>query len=68
MERIGFPELIVLLAIVVSSLAIVWPAGRICHRLGFSPWLGVLAVVPLANLVLLWYVAMAEWPGVPRSA
>ncbi len=68
MDGVGVPELTVVLAIVVSSLAIVWPAGRICRRLGFSRWLGVVAVVPLANLLLLWYVAMAEWPGVRPQA
>jgi hypothetical protein len=67
---IGIPEVVVLIAILVMSLAVVWPAGRICRRLGFSPWLGVLAVLPLANLLLLWFVALAEWPRAengPRS-
>jgi hypothetical protein len=67
---IGIPEVVVLIAILVMSLAVVWPAGRICRRLGFSPWLGVLAVLPLANLLLLWFVALAQWPRAengPRS-
>jgi len=59
---IGIPEVIVLTAILVMSLVVIWPAGRICRRLGFSPWLGVLAVLPLANLLLLWFVALAQWP------
>ena len=63
----GVPELIVVLAIALMSLAVVWPAARICGRLGFSPWLGVLAVVPVANLLLLWFVALAEWPRAARS-
>jgi hypothetical protein len=61
----GMPELVVVVAIVAMALLVVWPAGRICRRLGFSPWLGVLAVIPLANLLLLWFVALAKWP---RSA
>jgi len=67
---IGVPEVIAVLAIVVMGLVVVWPAGRICRRLGFSPWLGILAALPLANLILLWFVAFAEWPRVdtgPRS-
>jgi len=60
---VGLPELMVILPIVTTMLvALVWPAARICRRAGFSPWLGVLAVVPLANLVLLWFVAFATWP------
>jgi hypothetical protein len=61
---IQFPELLVLLAMALLSAAVVaWPAGRICQRAGFPPWLGVLAVVPLVNLLLLWFVALAEWPA-----
>ena len=67
---IGIPEVVVLIAILVMSLVVMWPAGRICRRLGFSPWLGILAALPLANLLLLWFVALAEWPRLdtaPRS-
>jgi hypothetical protein len=59
---VGLPEVIVLSAMVLMTLAVIWPAATICRRLGFSRWLGVLAVVPLANLLLLWFVATAEWP------
>jgi hypothetical protein len=31
--------------------------------IGFPPLLGLLAVVPLANLVLLWVVAFSPWPA-----
>jgi len=42
--------------------AVVFPACRIAYRLGL-PWgLGFLAVVPVANLVLLWVLAFAG-PG-----
>jgi hypothetical protein len=65
---VGLPELMVILPVVTSMLvAAVWPAARICRRAGFSPWLGVLAVVPLANLVLLWFVAVAPWPVADRT-
>jgi hypothetical protein len=63
---IGVPELVVILLIAVVPLALVaWPAGRICQRIGFSPWLGLVAVIPIANLVLLWFVALANWPALP---
>ena len=61
---IGVPELPIIVAIAaVSLLVVVWPAARICRRAGFSPWLGVLAVAPVASLFLLWFVAMAPWPA-----
>ena len=64
---IGIPEVAVVVAIALMSLVVVWPAARICGRLGFSPWLGILAVLPIANLLLLWFVALAEWPRATRS-
>ena len=39
------------------------PAGIPLWPAGYAPWLGVLAVVPLVNLLLLWFVALAEWPA-----
>jgi hypothetical protein len=63
--RIGAPEL--MFVVILSSLmwlVVIWPASRICKRVGFSPWLGLLAIIPLANVVLLWVVAMSRWPSV----
>jgi hypothetical protein len=65
MGSVGIPEVVVILAIITMSLVLVWPAGRICSRIGFSPWLGLLAVVPIVNVLLLWYVAFAPWPRAP---
>jgi hypothetical protein len=58
----GVPEFLVVIAIVAVALSVIWPAARICQRVGFCSWLGVLAVIPIANLLLLWFVALAEWP------
>ena len=57
------PELFTVLVITAMMLVIVWPAARICRRAGFSPWLGILSVIPVANILLLWFVALARWPG-----
>jgi len=69
-EPIGLPAVIVVLVMAAMALAVIWPAATICRRLGFSPLLGILAIVPLANLLLLWFVALAQWPRMreaPRS-
>lgn len=60
--RLGLLELPLILIAPMLLLIVVWPAARISRRLGFSPLLGALAVVPIANLVLLWFVAFADWP------
>jgi hypothetical protein len=62
----GVPELTIVLVVAAGLAAIAYPAARICVRLGFPAGLGILAVVPLANIILLWFVATSPWP-VERS-
>ncbi len=65
---IGLPELSIVMTMMVLGVAIVvWPASRILRRASFSPWLALFAIVPLANLCLLWFVAMSPWPAVNPS-
>ena len=58
----GFPEFLVVLAIAAMALVVIWPAARIAQRLGYPSLLGVLAVIPFVNVLLLWFVAYGEWP------
>jgi hypothetical protein len=39
------------------------PVARIFKRVGISPWLSVLAVVPFVNLFGLWLFAFSPWPS-----
>ena len=40
----------------------IWVWMRIVGRTGHNQWLGLLMVVPLANLILLLILAFGEWP------
>jgi hypothetical protein len=63
-DHLSAGELTVIFLVTGMSLAVVsWPAARICRRAGFSAWLGILAVVPVANLLLLWFLATVPWPA-----
>jgi hypothetical protein len=62
MVGLGIPELLVVL---VVSGVVIWPATRVCIKAGYSPWLGILAIIPVANILLLWFLALAEWPSRP---
>ncbi len=67
---IGVPEIIVIAFMCAMALVVIWPMGMICRRIGFSPWLGVLAAVPVANVVVWWFLALSQWPKAdtgPRS-
>jgi hypothetical protein len=62
------PEFIIIAALSLSVITVAWPMGRICRRAGFFPWLGGLAIVPIANIVLLWFLAIAKWPAAAAGA
>jgi hypothetical protein len=47
---------------IAVAIAII-PFWRICDRVGLSPWLSLLLLIPLANIVFIYYLAFADWPG-----
>ena len=57
--RLGPMELLVVAA---TGLLYLWPAWRICQKAGVPGALALLALVPLANIGLLFFLAFAEWP------
>ncbi|MES1945343.1 hypothetical protein PC39_14547 [Salinisphaera sp. PC39] len=44
------------------------PFWQIFSKAGFSGWLSLLMLIPLANLVVLYIVAFAEWPASKPAA
>jgi hypothetical protein len=60
-------ETVALTVGLLSGLLIIafvfWPVVRILRRLRLNPaWLALL-IIPLALLILLWFLAYAKWPG-----
>jgi hypothetical protein len=51
--------------IVAIIIVLVWfvPAVRIVSKAGYSPWWCVVLVIPVANVILYWVFAFAEWPN-----
>jgi len=64
-DGIGGGHLLWMLAMAVIVIIPVW---RICTKAGYPGWLGVLAIVPIANLVLLYFLAFADWPALRRGS
>ncbi len=46
----------------VMVALILYPIGRILHRLGLSPFWSLLIFIPLVNLIFLWVLAFTDWP------
>jgi hypothetical protein len=51
--------------IAVGLAILIVPFWFICKKAGFSPWLSLINIVPLGNLVLIYLLAFAEWKVVP---
>jgi len=48
--------------IVIIGFVVLVPFWQIFKKAGFSPWLSLLTMVPLAGLFVIYYVAFARWP------
>jgi len=56
------------LMMLVWAVIVVVPFWRICQTAGYPGALGLLIVVPLVNLVFLYYLAFATWPAHKAAA
>jgi hypothetical protein len=61
---LGPAELVIILFIVTVILVPFW---RICTKAGYPGALAVLMLVPLLNIVMLYFLAFAEWPVLRRT-
>lgn len=48
--------------LVLIGLILVVPFWKIFSKAGFSGWLSLTQIVPILNLVGLYYLAFAKWP------
>lgn len=56
MFGIGPPELIIM------GVVVILPYWKIFSKAGFSGWLSFSQIVPILSLIVLFYLAFAEWP------
>ena len=65
MGNIGLPEIILIFCLCIIGMIIVLlvPYWRIFGKAGFPPALSLLMVIPLANIVMLYFLAFSEWPA-----
>ena len=51
----------------VFAVLVVIPFWKIFQKAGFPPALSLIMLVPVANIVALYFVAFARWPGQPAA-
>lgn len=65
---IGTPELIGIgFFLFLGGVVVILPFWLIFSKAGFSGWMSLTQVIPIVNVVALFYLAFAEWP-VHRNA
>lgn len=62
MFGIGLPELIIIAIMGAIGVVVILPYWKIFSKAGFSGWLSFSQIVPILNLIVLFYLAFAEWP------
>ena len=55
-----------LLVLIVLAAITVVPFWKIYGKAGFPPWIALLMLVPLVNVVVLFVVAFSPWPALSR--
>jgi hypothetical protein len=59
--------LLSLVIFVISFFVVFWPYAIIFSRAGHSKWLVVLMLVPIVNIILLWWFASTKWTVAPQT-
>ncbi len=63
MRGIGAIEIgIILVVIPLAILLTVLPFWKICKKAGFPGAISLFMLIPIANIILPFYLAFAEWP------
>lgn len=45
------------------SAIVVLPFWRICTKAGYSGWLSLLVLIPMVNVVFVYFLGFSEWPS-----
>lgn len=56
---------LIILAVVLA--VVLYPWSKIFRKAGYTGWLCLLIIIPLVNLLTLWWFALAQWPVEKRS-
>jgi energy-coupling factor transporter transmembrane protein EcfT len=62
---LGFFLAVIPMIILIGLVVVIVPFCFICKKAGFSPWLSLIYIIPLGNLVLNFVLAFGNWNTVP---
>lgn len=50
-------------AVVVYAAIIVLPFWKITAKAGYNSWLSLLVIIPIVNLIYIYFLAFSNWPS-----
>ncbi len=56
------------LGILIVAAIVLPPFWKLCLRAGYSGWLSLLVLLPLANIIFLYFLAFSSWPSQRRDS
>ena len=63
MGPIGIPELMgISFFLFLGGVVVIVPFWMIFSKAGFPGWMSLTQIIPVVNVVALFYLAFAEWP------
>jgi hypothetical protein len=57
----------ILMASLLSLIITIIPFWKICSKAGFPGALSLLMIIPVANIILPFYIAFAKWPALEEK-
>lgn len=54
------------LILIIAYWVVIWPLALILARAGHSKWMSLLFLIPIINIIFLWWFALSKWPVEPR--
>ena len=48
------------------SAIVLLPFWRICTKAGYSGWLSLLVLIPMVDVVFVYFLGFSEWPSLRR--
>ena len=63
----GLGAFVVFFGIAVLAVIVLIPYWRIFGKAGFQSALGLLMVIPVVNVIMLYYLAFSDWPSLKQN-
>ena len=54
------------LVVLILLAVFFWPLWKIVGRTGHPAILSILFLIPLANILFVWFLALSKWPALER--